>query len=183
MYRFSRPLLVNMATPISLADVRRVVNDAVSGSLGTVGGLKLDKYDGEISWRCVEWMEDYEELTKIKGWTDQNRLDRFGGSLEKDAKNWHKLYIQKANPALTDWNTVKDLFLRYHLPKDKDSYAREQMLNRKQKPYEDVNKYMTHKHLLCLEVDPSMPFDEMKRHIIEGLLPQIKVVMRTPKLN
>ncbi len=63
------------------------------------------------------------------------------------------------------------------MPKDKDSYAREQMLNRRQKPYEDVNKYMTHKHLICLEVDCAMPFDEMKRHIIEGLLPQIKATV------
>jgi hypothetical protein len=69
-------------------------------------------------------MDEYEELTKIKGWTNQNRLDRFGGSLKKDAKNWHKLYIQKASPPLTDWNTVKNLFLLYHLPKDKDSHAR-----------------------------------------------------------
>jgi hypothetical protein len=46
--------------PISLADFRRVVNDAVSGTLGRVEDLKLDKYDGEISWRCVEGMDDYE---------------------------------------------------------------------------------------------------------------------------
>lgn len=83
--------------PISLADFRRVVNDAVSGTLGRVEDLKLDKYDGEISWRCVEGMDDYEQLTKIKVWTDKNRLYRFGDPLKKDAKNLHKLYIQKAS--------------------------------------------------------------------------------------
>ena len=69
---------------------------------------------------------------------------------------------------------LKNLFTAYHLPKDKDTYALEQMNNRKQKVGEDVSKYITHKHLLCLEVNNAMPFDEIKRHVLDGMSPDVK---------
>lgn len=163
--------------PLTEADVRRVVTDALTNQLGTVGSLRLEKYDGEISWKCIDWMNNFEEITKIKGWTDQNRVDRFAGSLDKDAKNWYKLYVVPTVPAIADWNTLKTMFINYHLPKDKDTYALEQMNNRKQKAGEDVVKYVTHKHLLCREVNNAMAFDEIKRHVLEGISPEIKATL------
>ncbi len=43
---------------VTLDDVRRVVSDAVTGGLGTIGGLKIDKYDGRISWDVIEWLDE-----------------------------------------------------------------------------------------------------------------------------
>jgi hypothetical protein len=54
-------------TTITLADVERIVNDAVTGGLSSVGGLKLDKYDGEICWKAIDWLEDFEDITTTKG--------------------------------------------------------------------------------------------------------------------
>ena len=162
---------------LTIADLERVVSDQLTSSLGTVGTLRIDKYDGEISWRCVEWINDFEETTKIKGWTDANRVDRFGGSLEKDAKNWYKLYVAGTDPPINNWNTLKDLFITYHLPKDRESYVREQMKTRKQRPNEEVSKYITHKLLLCREVNPNMQFEQIRREIFDGLSPNIRATI------
>ncbi len=166
-----------MSTAVTLDDVRRVVSDAVTGGLGTIGGLKIDKYDGSISWDAIEWLEEYIDLSNVKNWTDSNRFKNFGHFLTRDAKNWYRLYVTKAIHPPTDWDELKEAFLAYHVPKDKDNYLREQMIARKQKSDEDVVKYITHKHLLCVEMNPSMPFKEMLSYIVEGMNPQVKATI------
>jgi hypothetical protein len=162
---------------VTLDDVPRVVSDAVTGGLGTVGGLKIDKYDGRISWDTIEWLDEYVDLTTVKNWTDTNRFRNFGHFLTKDAKNWHRLYVTKSATPPTDWNELRDAFLDYHVPKDKDTYLREQMMSRRQRFDEDVVKYITHKHLLCVEMNPAMPFKEMLSYIVDGMSPQIKATI------
>ncbi len=150
-----------MSTTVTLDDVRRVVSDAVTGGLGTFGGLKIDKYDGSISWDAIEWLEEYIDLSTVKNWSDNNRFKNFGHFLTRDAKNWYRLYVTKATDPPKDWNELKDAFLAYHVSKDKDNYLREQMIARKRRLDEEVVKYITHKHLLCVELNPNMPFKEM----------------------
>ena len=161
-------------SPLTLAQIEASLQNVVSGQLSAQGPLK--KYTGEISTDCLNFIEDYEQMTKIKGWTDTNRVERFAGCLDADAKNWYKLYIQKANPAITDWTTLKDLFTVYHMPKDHNIILREEMLNMKQGITENVAKYITHKLLLIEELKPNTPFTDQKHYII-GLIPGIKSVI------
>ncbi len=105
---------------VTLDDVRRVVSDAVTEGLGTIGGLKIDKYDGRISWDAIEWLDEYIDLTTVKNWTDINRFRNFGHFLTNDAKNWYRLYVTKATNPPSDWDELKNAFLDYHVPKDKD---------------------------------------------------------------
>jgi len=72
---------------ITLDQVRRVVSDAVSGGIATIGGLKIDKYDGRISADAIEWLESYVDATKLKGWNDEHRFINFNQFLFKNAKN------------------------------------------------------------------------------------------------
>jgi len=60
------------------------------------------------------------------------------------------------------------------------------MLARKQRMDEDVVKYITHKHLLCMEMNQLMPFKEMLSYIVEGMTPQIKATImhkENPNIN
>ena len=167
-----------MATPrvpLTLAQIEASVQNVVSGQLSAQGPFK--KYTGEISTDCLNFIEDYEQMTKINGWTDANRVERFAGYLEADAKNWYKLYIQKATPSIADWTTLRDLFTQYHMPKDRNITLREEMLNRKQGTTENVAKYITHKLLLIEELQPGTSFADQRHYIIEGLIPGIKAVI------
>jgi hypothetical protein len=163
-------------TPITLADARRIVNDTVTGCLSTVGGLKLDKYGGEICWKAIDWLEEFEDIKTTKGWTDQNKFQRFKNSLRDDTKDLYKLHVEKSVKPPADWNELKTI-INYNLPKGKETYAREHLLGYVQKPGQDVQKYITKKELLCLDFNSLMTENEKMQHIIKGLLPQIKVTI------
>ncbi len=103
---------------ITLDQVRRVVSDAVSGGIATIGGLKIDKYDGRISADALEWLDSYIDATNLKGWNDDQRFLNFNQFLFKNAKNWYRLYVKRATSPPTNWAELMDAFIDYHVPKD-----------------------------------------------------------------
>jgi hypothetical protein len=158
---------------ITLDQVRRVVSHAVSGGIATIGGVKIDKYDGRISADAIEWLESYIDATNFKGWNDDQRFLNFNQVLFKNAKNWYRLYVKRATSPPTNWAELMEAFIDYHVPKDRANSLREEMVNKKQ-GRENVIQYITDKRLLCLEMNPNMPFNEMRSFIIDGMIPEIK---------
>ena len=163
--------------PITLADVRRVVCDAVASNAGALVNKKVDTYDGRISADAIEFIDNYVDVTTSKGWDDQQRFTNFNQFLTGAARIWYKLYVRKAAHPPADWDALKQAFLNYHVPADRTNALREQMVRRKQSPNEDVIQYITEKRLLCLEFNSNMTFAEMKRYIIEGLIPEIRATI------
>ena len=162
-----------MSQNVNPDNLKRAVNEAVSSSIATLGGFKIEKYDGRISADAIDWLESYTETTALKGWDDIQRFKNFNQFLSNNAKNWYKLYIKMdANPP-NNWDTLKTAFINYHVPKDRSNILREQMISRKQ-GNEDVIQYITDKRLLCVNYNREMEFNEMKSYIIDGLLPEIK---------
>ena len=164
------------APQITLADVRRTVCDAVAGSLAVNTGFRIEKYFGDISAEAEEWIDNYEDTTTLKGWDDSQRFKNFNQFLEGDAKNWYKLYVKKATNPPADWAALRTAFIDYHVPQDREKELRDKMVN-KQQGTDDVAKYITEKRLLCIALNPAMSFDEMKKHIIDGMHPEIKVTI------
>ena len=132
-----------------------------------------EKYKGAIDSEAQNWVDNYEEVTTMKGWTDQERYTNFNQFLEDNAKHWYKVSVKLNAARPTDWAALKAAFLDYHLPQDRDKELREKLVNRKQGT-ESVLQYITHKQVLALDYNSLMPFDEMKRFIIEGMHPSIK---------
>ena len=162
--------------PVTLADVKRTVNDALAGSLAVNTGFQIEKYTGDISAEAEDWIESYEDTTTLKGWDDAQRFKNFNQFLESDAKNWYKLYVKKAVNPPADWAALRRAFTDYHVPQDREKELRDKMVKKKQST-DDVMKYITEKHLLCLDMNPAMTFGEMKKHIIDGMHPDIKVTI------
>src|SRR5689334_17865412 len=103
----------------------------------------------------------------MKGWGDPERYTNFNQFLEDQAKHWYRVSV-KLNPnPPQDWNDLRQAFLDYHLPPDREKELREKLVNRKQGS-ESVVQYITHKQVLCLEYNPQMNFEQMKKFIIEG---------------
>jgi hypothetical protein len=67
-------------------------------------------------------------------------------------------------------------FLEYHVPKDRANALREEIVSGKL-GNEDVVQYTTDKRLLCLEMNPTMPFSEMRSFTIEGMIPETKATI------
>jgi hypothetical protein len=161
-------------TDLTPKQVKKLVIDALSVALNSGGNLKVIPYDGDISYKALEFLEDFEDCAKSKGWTDENKFDRFGCYLRCSAKEWFKLNVTKNSSPPSDWNSLKKAFIEHHLPKDRNRYYREQLSKRKQVSKEPVSHYIVSKHLLCLEVNPSMSEREIILHIFEDMLPNIK---------
>ena len=157
---------------ITLADVQRVIQDAVSSNL-SLAKTGVVKYEGEIGWEATRWLEELEDELSAKGWTDQQKKERFKNFLTAEARDWYKINVENG-PAVADWPSLKQRFLDYHSPKDKRSYTRKRMVEFVQRPGQDVLKYITGKELRCIEHDSQMDPGDKLHYIIEGLLPEIK---------
>ena len=161
------------AIPAMTVDqLKQALASAVSGSLAFGKGV-LEKYKGDISSEAQNWLEAFEDVTTMKGWGDAERFRNFNQFLDENARNWYKIYVKLNATPPADWAALRQSFLNYHLPTDRDRELRDRMINRKQGD-EDVLKYITHKRLLCAEYNSNMPLEEVKRHIIDGLNPLIK---------
>jgi hypothetical protein len=77
---------------------------------------------------------------------------------------------------------LKNGFLDYHDPKDKDTYLKEQMGARKQRVYEDVVRYIAHKHLLCVEMNLLIPVEKILSYIVEGITLKLKLIQCIKKI-
>lgn len=152
-------------------EIRRVVTDAVNESMA----IRLDcgKYKGDIGWEAVIWMEEFEDEVTTRGWTEQQKLDRFKGYLKDKAKRWYRYSIDFGTRPTT-WAEMRKKFLDYHCPKDSVSYTRKRMLEYVQKPNDRVLHYIIEKLNRCLDYDKDMKSDEKLHYITEGLLPEIR---------
>ena len=161
---------------ITLVDLKKTVMDAVNGTI-PVGDKTIGEYDGKISAEAIDFVENYEEITTSRGWDDDRRYKSFNQYLSNSAKNWYKLFVKKTTTPPADWAALKQAFVDYHVPTDRTVALREQMIKRKQSKNEDVICYITDKRLLCIEYNSTMGFDEMRRHIIEGMISEIRTTI------
>jgi hypothetical protein len=90
-----------MTTLISIK-VSKLVIDALLVALNSDSNLKVIPYDGDISYKVLKFLESFENCTKTKGWTDDNKFDRFECYLKSSAKEWFKLKIIKIPISLSD---------------------------------------------------------------------------------
>ena len=166
---------------ITLADVQRVIQDAVSSNL-SLAKSGVTKYEGVIGWEATRWLEELEDELSAKGWTEQQKKERFKNFLTAEARDWYKINIENG-PPVHDWAALRQKFLDYHSPKDKRSYTRKRMMEFVQRPGQDVLKYITGKELRCIEHDANMDAGDKLHYIIEGLLPEIKAGVLQQAIN
>ena len=158
----------------SLRNLSRAINDSITNALNKGGILKLAPYDGEISFKAIGFIEDYEERAKAKNWKDSHLLERFGLYLEGPAKNWYRLITKTYDDPPEDWTEMRALFLKHFLPGDSKRYFRDHVLRRKQGTRESVAQYIVEKRLLCFQMDPNMTQNDVMDYVFDGFLPEIK---------
>jgi hypothetical protein len=161
-------------TSLTKAEIGEIVSEALAIAMTSCSNLKVTTYDGTIGYKAVEFIDDFDLYAKTKSWTDQTKFELFEGYLTDHAKKWYKLTVTKSASPPTDWKTLKQSFLDYHLPKDKNRYFKEQLNKRRQGKEEPVSHYIVSKHLLCLNVNPHMSEKEILLYILEGLIPELQ---------
>jgi hypothetical protein len=109
-------------TTLTPKEVSKLATDALTIAMCSSRNLKVTHYDGDISYRAHEFLEDFEDSAKAKGWTDQNKFERFEVYLILSAKDWFKLCVTKNSSPSTDWKSLTQAFVVHHLPKDRDRY-------------------------------------------------------------
>src|SRR5882724_11926675 len=144
---------LNPLANLNVKDFAKLVGESVTNVMNTGGYLRLNPYSGDYSYRALEFIEDFNDCAKAKGWSDANKFDRFGMYLSDAAKSWFKLTMHKSVNPPSDWDALSKAFIAHHLPKDKERYYREQLSKRKQGTKEPVSQYIIEKRLLCLEIN------------------------------
>ena len=159
---------------VSLREMTKTLNETITNALNKGGPIKITPYDGEISYRAEEFINDYEERSKAKNWSEQNKFDRFGLYLTGVAKNWHKLILKAEDEPPSTWRELKLRFLEQFMPVDSKRYYREHVLRRKQGVKEPVSQYIIEKRMLCFQMDSDLDEEDIVDHVFDGLLPELK---------
>jgi hypothetical protein len=163
-------------TSKSSADIKKVIETSFGDLVIANSEIRINKFNGKISEYAIEWLEEYEEKANLKNWNNEKKFKHFNQFLSKNAKEWYKLNFKiLPNPPAT-WQGLKDAFNDYFIPKDRENYLRERMINRKHLN-EEIIHYITSKRVYCIEFDPNMTFNAMKNYIIEGMNSKIKVTI------
>lgn len=159
---------------VSLKQITKTLTDTITSALNKGKHIKLTPYDGEISYRADEFIKDYEDRSKAKNWSEQNKFDKFGLYLEGVAKDWYRLVTTAIDDPPCDWEELKSSFLKEFLPINCKRYYREHALRRKQGSREPVSKYTIQKRMLCYQMNSDLEENELIDLIFEGFLPEIK---------
>ncbi len=91
-------------TTLTPKEVSKLVTDALTIAMSSSGNFKVTPYDGDISYRALEFLEDFEDSAKAKGRSDQNKFERFGGYLILSAKDWFILTREVSQGVDTDFD-------------------------------------------------------------------------------
>ena len=105
-------------TQISVQEFAKMVTDSVTNVLNTGGSLRINCYDGDFSYKALEFIEEFEENARAKNWTDQNKYGRFGTYLSNSAKEWYRLEMYKSRTPPGNWPDLKKAFIANFLTKD-----------------------------------------------------------------
>ena len=136
--------------------------------------LKIPPFDGEESYKVIDFIEEYEERDRCNDWSNSDLFNHFALYLTGNAKSWHKLTMQANDSPPTTWCSLKELFIQQYMPKDKKRYFRTLIQERKQKYSESVLQYIIDIRSLCYQMDDETSESDIIDHLFDGLLPSFK---------
>ncbi len=99
------------------------------------------------------------------------------------AKDFYKLYVKEATPAVDSWSALCKIFREGFLPTEYTTHLRNKLRTKKQGLFQKTVIYIFEMQALCKQYNRKMPEEEIVDYIVQGLLPPIKerVIMLRPK--
>jgi hypothetical protein len=99
------------------------------------------------------------------------------------AKDFYKLYVKEATPAVDSWSALCKTFREGFLPTEYKTHLRNKLRTKKQGLFQKTVIYIFEMQALCKQYNKYMPEEEIVDYIVQGLLPPIKerVIMLRPK--
>jgi hypothetical protein len=60
-------------TAVTTAEIRKIFNQELTDAVRSSNNLKITPYNGRISYKAVEFIDDFELYAKTKSWRDRNK--------------------------------------------------------------------------------------------------------------
>lgn len=124
--------------------------------------------------KAREWLREYNATMDINGFSDHQKLRRAHSYLQKKAKNWHIVLMDRYSNM--DWKTYKEFINRFCGPDD-FIQIREQLDSAYQIQGQEPSDFAEYVLNLCIQLDPKMHELEKVRRVIMGLNPSIRNVL------
>ncbi|RWR99046.1 hypothetical protein B4U79_17084, partial [Dinothrombium tinctorium] len=144
------------------------------------GTARISSFNGTPNQDAARWLEEFDYVAATNNWSDKARIDRLPLYLEGIARDWYNIFVKNKR---LKWIDVEALFKRYFLPSDYSEYLKAQMLQRLQRIGELTAHYVCAKLALCYRYNEQMTEEEVLKHVMQGLHPDISrsVLMQDPK--
>lgn len=158
----------------TVEDIRAAVSEVVASTIATHRNPRLDPYDGSPLSDVNTFVRDFEDLADSYGWNDQDKLKRAPLYLTAAAKDWYHVNVKGTT---ITWSSFVEKLKEYFLPTRFDTYLREELRNRFQKPGEPVANYILAKLTLCQKLDSGMTDEKKIEHLYPGLNDSLRMAL------
>ena len=152
---------------IEIQPQRRIVNDKPP--------VELKCFYGSNSMNVHDWLEEFDAITEVCGWTPQRRLVYLPLYLKGDAAIWFRLNRNNFD----GWQEVRQALIQEFAPPNDARAARMELRLRIQEPEETVQEYASSIRKLCYRINPEMLNHEIGSYFFEGLLPSLQDKLAT----
>ena len=160
------------------------LSQQLASNLMSTSSMKIAPFTGSGPGSdIVKWLEDFSDIAESQNWDEYTKLKKFPAYLAGVAKDFYKLYVKEATPAVDSWSALCKIFREGFLPTEYTTHLRNKLRTKKQGLFQKTVIYIFEMQALCKQYNRKMPEEEIVDYIVQGLLPPIKerVIMLRPK--
>jgi hypothetical protein len=115
-----------------------------------------------------EWLRDFELLSKVNKWKEENQILYLSIFLEGTIKTWF------LNQKITTWEAAKKSLEIYATLPNNSDFVRRELKKRIQGENESVEHYAGDIMRLCYQLDSNMDEEELGKQFFDGLHPSFQ---------
>lgn len=130
---------------------------------------KLPTFDGETGLNVTDFLEQFEEISKVNNWTTDKRLHELKISLHGAAKSWLR---NQPEDLRTDYRHLKKKMMEYYNSEDMVRSIKKQLRNTRQEFNESVESFVNKLSRLFYRVGLNESYK--LEYFIEGLKPSLQ---------
>ena len=154
-----------MATPITVREARNTGSKPVKPQF--VSPTIFNPATSNIR----NFLKTYERCAAANAWQNEHKILFFGSFLEGVANGWYEGFVADPANANKTWEEIKAASIEEFEIENNDKALRIKLRNRKQAVTESIVTFFYEILALCHEINPNMPFEDIKEHFEDGLHP------------
>ena len=147
-----------------------------SGTVAKLSVIKAVPFKGTESEDFLLWLQNYEQMSRVNGWSEDYKVVHIATVLQEDA---NRQYWEYSHLARSTWVLLKKALKQKFNPESSRATFEAALESRKRKPNETLDKYMSELWSLARKAFPDWDTTYRNKlvqiHFIDGLEENLRI--------